>query len=69
MFKINFNIYKYNLNWSAEIHQLNSDILTRHVVLKTQFGLFDLNFDFCEKSNQGSIFSLSGNKIGAFSVF
>lgn len=68
MFTINFKLEKYDLDWSTEIHQLNSDILTRHILSKTQHGLFDLDFEFCEKSNQGSIFSRCGNKIGAFSI-
>jgi hypothetical protein len=68
LFNIEFYLEKTDSRWSAEIHQLNSDILQRHILPKLQSNLYSIHFDFCEKSMKGDILSNDGFKLGTFEV-
>ncbi|PKF50566.1 hypothetical protein AT251_10570 [Enterovibrio nigricans] len=65
---INFNLFKNKHSWNSTVHQINSDVLTRHVLVKGNVENMDLNFTFCETSGKGCIIS-DGGLIGEFSVF
>ncbi|MDD1781961.1 hypothetical protein LRP49_12350 [Enterovibrio sp. ZSDZ35] len=65
---INFKIFKNKETWNSTIHQLNSDVLARHILVKGNIDSTDLNFSFCEASGKGRIIS-NDSFIGEFSVF
>ncbi|MDF2152957.1 hypothetical protein [Vibrio sp. CAU 1672] len=68
MIKIKFHLDNNNTTWSAEIHQLNSDILRRHILPKIQTNHHIVHFDYCELMSEGNILSSSGHRLGKFSV-
>nr|WP_306439765.1 hypothetical protein [Vibrio japonicus] len=68
MFKIEFELENPNIRWSTEIHQLNSDILQRHILPKLHTNQYPLHFHFYEQSQQGDIFAKSGDKLGTFHI-
>ncbi|MCK6263862.1 hypothetical protein KP803_11340 [Vibrio sp. ZSDE26] len=68
MFKIEINLYNEDLSWVAEIHQLNSDILLRHILPKLQNLSSPINFQFDEVSQIGHVMKVSGAKLGHFTV-
>ncbi|GAD68425.1 hypothetical protein VPR01S_13_00890 [Vibrio proteolyticus NBRC 13287] len=68
MFKIEFYLKENQAHWSAEIHQLNSDILQRHIFPKLLTSQPHLNFQFCEHNQQGVILSASGTTLGSFKI-
>jgi len=68
LFKIDFHLHQENVQWSANIHQLNSDVLKRHTLIKLQTFEDDLHFSFCETTNEGEIFSSQGHQLGTFLV-
>jgi hypothetical protein len=69
MIKIEFNLEQDNIYWSAEIHQLNSDILRRHILPKIRSGSYSIDFEHCEKTNSGIILSNLGHRVGSLTVF
>ncbi|GAB2645321.1 hypothetical protein BIY22_00930 [Vibrio panuliri] len=66
---ITFNIFKNNTTWSANIHQLNSDILQRLVLANSPLSELDLDFSFCEATSMGSITGKDNSQVGEFIVF
>lgn len=52
---VNFNLVKNNHSWNSTIHQLNSDVLTRHVLMKGDVDNVDISFSYCEKTCKGKI--------------
>ncbi|MGF1753951.1 hypothetical protein L4C33_10180 [Vibrio makurazakiensis] len=68
MLKIKIDLLKENLSWVAEIRQLNSDILHRHILPKLQHSSYLIEFEFCEHDNTGSILSETGGKLGHFTI-
>ncbi|ROV59130.1 hypothetical protein EGH82_15140 [Vibrio ponticus] len=66
---ITFNIFKNNTTWSANIHQLNSDILKRLVLANSPLSELDLDFSFCEETSMGSITGKDNSQVGEFIVF
>ncbi|MZI94463.1 hypothetical protein F9817_14790 [Vibrio sp. CAIM 722] len=66
MYKIDFYLKENNKKWSAEIHQLNSDILERHIHPKITSNHYDIYFNYNEESQTGSILLTSGICIGSF---
>lgn len=69
MFKIEFYLENEQLTWSARIHQLNSDILRRHIFPKLHSIQLDLDFTFSESNMMGDILSGTGIKLGTFKVY
>ena len=65
---VNFILFKNKLSWSVLIHQLNGDILSRHVMLKDNMGNVGIDFSYCEKSQQGNIVNSLNECIGRFSI-
>ncbi|MCG3728711.1 hypothetical protein EXA13_04010 [Vibrio cincinnatiensis] len=53
--------------WSSDIHQLNSDILTRHVLVKAHVDT-SVRFTYCEQTRKGEIKNENNHLIGHFSV-
>lgn len=69
MFKIEFHLEGEQLNWSSSIHQLNSDILRRHIFPKLHSKQHNLEFTFTESNMTGSILSAMGCKLGTFKIY
>ncbi|OXX72701.1 hypothetical protein B9J87_07915, partial [Vibrio sp. V19_P1S1T109] len=57
-------------SWNATIHQLNSDILTRHILSQINCNLdtLHLNFIYDEESSQGQILNADDKLIGHFNI-
>ncbi|PSU07609.1 hypothetical protein C9I92_17280 [Photobacterium ganghwense] len=68
MIKVNFHLLADNKSWSAELNQLNSDILQRHIHPFIAISAYLLNFEYCEQTQSGSILSEKGLKVGIFTV-
>ena len=66
--QVNFNIFKNSLSWVSLIHQLNSDVLQRLVLLNNGHTSFNLSFDYCEDECQGNIFNEQNEMIGHFAL-
>ena len=66
--QVNFNIFKNSLSWVSFIHQLNSDILQRLILLNHGHTGFNLSFDYCEDECQGHIFNEQNEMIGQFAL-
>jgi hypothetical protein len=65
---IHFNIK--HCSWNATINQLNSDILTRHILSHRNCNLETLHFNFVydEETSQGQIMSADDKFIGHFNI-
>ncbi|EGQ9843276.1 hypothetical protein FYU92_04205 [Vibrio cholerae] len=68
MIKIHFHLLKNDLRWSSKIHQLNSDILQRHILPRINSNHYPIYFDFCEIEQSGRILSDSGIELGHFNI-
>jgi len=68
MLEIEFNLEQPQTSWNAKIHQLNSDVLRRHVLPKLHSNCYKINFNYCEKTQFGTILCDSGSKLGSFTV-
>ncbi|WP_417877897.1 hypothetical protein [Vibrio sp.] len=68
MLEIEFNLKQPQTTWNARIHQLNSDILMRHVLPKLQTNSVFIDFQYNEKDGEGEILCDEGSKIGSFIV-
>lgn len=66
--KITFNLFKDNLSWNGIIHQLNCDILMRHVLVNGNVDDMNMTFSYCETTLTGSITDQHDCVIGDFSV-
>ena len=66
--KVNFTIFKNNVSWDALIHQLNSDVLLRDILMKGELDSFDIDFSYCEETAQGSITNSYNQPIGNFLI-
>ncbi|MUI52948.1 hypothetical protein [Aliivibrio fischeri] len=66
--KVNFTIFKNNMSWDALIHQLNSDVLLRNLLMKGQLDSLDVDFSYCEETGEGSITNSDNQTIGNFMV-
>ncbi|MGF1692724.1 hypothetical protein [Photobacterium kagoshimensis] len=66
---VNFNIFNGNISWSALIHQLNSDILLRHILMKGNVGTIDLKLSYCEETGKGNIINKDNQLVGNFSTY
>ena len=65
---VSFTIFKDNVSWDAPIHQLNSDVLLRNVLIKGNLNTFDIQFSYCEETGEGSITNSDNHSIGNFSI-
>ncbi|HIF9263055.1 hypothetical protein I3260_13810 [Photobacterium damselae] len=65
---INFDLLKEKCSWQSEIHQLNSDILRRHILLNGKVDDLDMKLTFCEQSGSGEILNKNNEFIGSFSI-
>ena len=52
---VNFNLVKDQRAWTANIHQLNSDVLKRHILINGNVDNLDISFSYCEKTAAGKI--------------
>ncbi|MEZ8141390.1 hypothetical protein A1OO_22140 [Enterovibrio norvegicus FF-33] len=68
MLKIDFHLEQENASWNAEIHQLNSDVLKRHILPKITSTNRNIDFEYCDKTCSGKIIEPSGNVVGDFTV-
>lgn len=68
MLDIEFILENPQTTWNARIHQLNGDILRRHILPKLQSTSIFIEFNYCEKACEGTILSESGSKLGHFIV-
>ncbi|MEI8633586.1 hypothetical protein P4S72_18910 [Vibrio sp. PP-XX7] len=66
--RVNFHLLKNNISWDAVIHQLNRDVLRRHVLVKGNVDHIDIDFSYCETSGQGHIMNNHRQIIGNFSL-
>ncbi|MFA0439750.1 hypothetical protein BCU70_10725 [Vibrio sp. 10N.286.49.C2] len=65
---VNFTLLENQCSWSATIHQLNGDILLRHLLLKGQVNTMAIDFSYCEDTQQGTIINNYNELIGSFSI-
>ncbi|KZX57436.1 hypothetical protein A3712_04205 [Vibrio sp. HI00D65] len=68
MLKIKIDLHKEQLSWVAEIRQLNSDILHRHILPQLQHNSYLIDFEFNERDSTGTIISRNGNTLGHFTI-
>lgn len=68
LFKIKYYLHHNKTSWSSTINQLNSDVLKRHILPKVTTDSFDLDFSFCELTNQGEIRDPQGLVLGSFYI-
>ena len=68
MLKIKIDLHKKQLSWVAEIRQLNSDILHRHILPQLQHNSYLIDFEFNERASTGTIISRNGNTLGQFTI-
>ncbi|PFG57809.1 hypothetical protein ATG66_0306 [Vibrio sp. ES.051] len=68
MLEIAFNLEQSHTSWKAKIHQLNGDVLRRHVLPKLHSDCYLIDFQYCEKTLSGTILCDSGSKLGSFTV-
>ncbi len=66
--KITFNLCKDNLSWDGVIHQLNSDVLRRHVLVSGNVDDMNMKFSYCETTLTGSITDQHDSILGDFSI-
>ena len=66
--KISFNLLKDNLSWDSVIYQLNSDVLTRHVLVNGNVDDINIAFSYCEITATGSITSQNNDVLGSFCI-
>ena len=66
--KVNFNLFKDAISWESHIHQLNSDILLRHVLMNGNVDNIHLIFSYCETSCEGNIKNRENEIIGSFAI-
>ncbi len=67
-FTVRFCLFEQAESWDAEIHQLNSDILLRHVLPKMNQLNQGVRFNYDETYQQGNIIGQAGQSIGCFYV-
>lgn len=65
---VNFHVLKNEVTWHAPIHQLNRDVLLRHIRMNSNVTDFDLQLSYCEKTNKGSITDSNHRTIGDFFI-
>lgn len=68
MFVIKFCLHHGEISWSSPIHQLNSDVLKRHILPRLNTSDFDLSFSFCELESAGQIKDSYGKVLGDFYI-
>jgi hypothetical protein len=68
LFFIKYSLHHGDISWSDTIHQLNSDVLKRHILPRLNTSFFDLNFSFCELENSGQIKDSYGKVLGHFYI-
>lgn len=66
--KITFNLFRDNLSWDRIIHQLNGDVLRRHVLVSGNVDDMNVKFSYCEATLTGSITNQHDCVLGNFSV-
>lgn len=66
--RINFNILKDDISWESSIHQLNSDVLLRHIRMNSNVDDFNIDFSYCETKCEGNILSSTNQLIGTFFI-
>ncbi|MDP2503941.1 hypothetical protein AB9R81_23545 [Vibrio cyclitrophicus] len=66
--KITFNLFRDNLSWDRIIHQLNGDVLRRHVLVSGNVDDMNVKFSYCEATLTGSITDQHDCVLGNFSV-
>lgn len=66
--KVNFTIFKNNMSWDAFVHQLNSDVLLRNLLMKGQLDSLDVDFSYSEETGEGRITNSHNQLIGHFMV-
>jgi hypothetical protein len=59
---------KGEISWDAPIHQLNSDILLRHIRLNGNVDSVDIELSYCEQTSEGDITNRNNQLIGNFSI-
>jgi hypothetical protein len=65
---VNFNILDSGISWKALIHQLNGDILLRHILMKGNVDDINLKLSYCEETCEGNITNSNNQLIGNFSI-
>ncbi|EDQ02175.1 hypothetical protein KT99_20284 [Shewanella benthica KT99] len=66
---VNFNIFKNEISWNALIHQLNGDVLLRHILMKGNIDNRNIELSYCDETCQGKIINSENQLIGNFSIF
>ncbi|MFC1233623.1 hypothetical protein [Vibrio sp. F74] len=65
---VSFTMLKGEISWDAPIHQLNSDILLRHIRLNGNVDSVDIELSYCEQTCEGDITNSDNQLIGNFSI-
>ncbi len=65
---VSFTMLKGEISWDAPIHQLNSDILLRHIRLNGNVDSVDIELSYCEQTCEGDITNSNNQLIGNFSI-
>lgn len=65
---VNFTLLKGTISWNADLHQLNSDNLLRHIFINGQLDDHNVSLSYNEKIAQGNIINIENEVIGHFSI-
>ncbi|PSW62985.1 hypothetical protein C0W54_05600 [Photobacterium kishitanii] len=65
---VSFNLFKNKLQWHATLHQLNSDVLLRHVLIQGDVDDINISFSYCEDLEKGMIKNNENESIGYFQL-
>lgn len=63
-----FHMFQTSKIWQAAVHQLNSDILLRHIRVNSEVGNSPLAIHYSEDSHTGQILNQDNGIIGEFMV-
>jgi hypothetical protein len=63
---VTFNLLEDEITWKSTLHQLNSDILKRHVLFHGSLRDINISFLYCEATFSGKIIDSTNEVMGCF---
>lgn len=67
--KVTFKLFKDDYSWDGVIHQINSDILKRHVLVNGNLPSMNVRFSYCESTAIGIITDQHESILGEFLIW
>ncbi|MDR9826685.1 hypothetical protein RCJ22_13815 [Vibrio sp. FNV 38] len=66
--EVTFIITKTNKKWQSELHQLNSNLLLKHIHYFGELNEFNLSLTYSEDTQSGTILNRAGTTLGQFYI-